>query len=264
MAVLQRSSTYKAEGVVLSRRDLGDADRIVTLFTREFGRRRLVARGSRRPTSQLAPHIELFTRVRLMGVVGANLDVLTQAQSLETYQRFRSDLAAFAAAGWAVELLDGLSEDGEAAPDAYAALTAFLRALNGATADPEPLLSALAINLLDMHGYAPRTLALHGLPAGTSTGRPCLRPPHRRRRLRRVFPRPRQSHPERRHLEDPALHRTRWTGGAARLRADPRTRAELRNALRAYATSVVERDISSAHLLERAGVGPAPRPTPGA
>ena len=225
MAVLQRSSTYKAEGVVLSRRDLGDADRIVTLFTREFGRRRLVARGSRRPTSQLAPHIELFTRVRLMGVVGANLDVLTQAQSLETYPRFRSDLAAFAAAGWAVELLDGLSEDGEAAPDAYAALTAFLRALNGAAADPEPLLSALAINLLDMHGYGPRTLALHGLPAGTSTWRPCLRPPHRWRHLFRVFPRPRQPHPERRHLEDPALHRTRWTGGRgppARRPAHPR------------------------------------------
>ena len=52
--------------------------------------------------------------------------------------------------------------------------------------------------------------------------------------------------------------------GAARLHADPRTRAELRTTLRAYATSVVERDISSAHLLERAGVGPAPRPTPGA
>ena len=83
MPVLQRSSTYKAEAVVLSRRDLGDADRIVTCFTREFGRRRLVARGCRRPTSQLAPHIELFGRLRLVGVVGANLDVLTQAQCLE-------------------------------------------------------------------------------------------------------------------------------------------------------------------------------------
>ena len=95
-----------------------------------------VARASRRPTSQLAPHIELFSRVRLVGVVGANLDVLTQAQCLEAYPRFREDLAAFAAAGWAVELLDGLSEDGEAAPDAYAALVAFLGALNQRAAEP--------------------------------------------------------------------------------------------------------------------------------
>ena len=264
MTVLQRSSTYKAEGVVLSRRDLGDADRIVTFFTREFGRRRLVARGCRRPTSQLAPHIELFSRVRLVGVVGANLDILTQAQSLETFPRFRDDLAAFAAAGWAVELLDGLSEDGEAAPDAYAALATFLSALNQRAADPEPLLSALAINLLDMHGYAPElwqcTVCGGSIQPGAHDFAPrtggvvCTNcsPDHASHSL---------------HVD--TLKTLRFIAhaglaGAARLRADPRTRAELRTALRAYATSVVERDISSAHILERAGAGSAPRPTPGA
>lgn len=264
MVVLQRSNTYKAEGVVLSRRDLGDADRIVTCFTREFGRRRLVARGSRRPTSQLAPHIELFSRVRLVGVVGANLDVLTQAQSLETYQRFRTDLAAFAAAGWAVELLDGLSEDGEAAPDAYAVLIEFLRALNQRAADPEPLLSALALSLLELHGYAPelwQCTVCGGLIqpdahafAPRTGGVVCTA----------------CSHDHAGHsLSVEALKTLRFIAhdglpGAARLRADPRTRAELRTALRAYAAAVVERDISSAHILERAGAGSAPRPAPGA
>ncbi len=263
MAVLQRSSTYKAEGVVLSRRDLGDADRIVTLFTREFGRRRLVARGSRRPTSQLAPHIELFSRVRLVGVVGANLDVLTQAQSLETYPRFRDDLTAFASAGWAVELLDGLSEDGEAAPDAYAALVSFLGALNQRAADPEPLLSALALNLLDLHGYAPELWrctvcggaiqpGAHAFAPGTG-GVVCS-----------DCSRDNASHS----LGIDTLKTLRFIAqdgldGAARLRADPSTRAELRTMLRGYATAVVERDISSANILERAGAGSAPRPSPG-
>lgn len=264
MAVLQRSSTYKAEGVVLSRRDLGDADRIVTLFTREFGRRRLVARGSRRPTSQLAPHIELFSRVRLVGVVGANLDVLTQAQSLETFPRFRTDLAAFAAAGWAVELLDGLSEDGEAAPQAYVALTAFLSMLNQMASDPEPLLSALALNLLDLHGYAPElwqcTVCGNVIQPDAHAFAP---------RTGGVIcsdcSRDNASHP----LSVDTLKTLRFIAheglpGSARLRADPRTRAELRTALRAYAAAVVERDISSAHILERAGAGSAPRPTPGA
>ncbi len=264
MAVLQRSSTYKAEGVVLSRRDLGDADRIVTLFTREFGRRRLVARGSRRPTSQLAPHIELFSRVRLVGVVGANLDVLTQAQSLATYERFRCDLAAFAAAGWAVELLDGLSEDGEAAPDAYAALVAFLEALNQRVADPEPLLSALAINLLDVHGYAPELWQCTVCGRTIEPGAHAFAP-----RTGGVICST-CSHDNASHaLSVDTLKTLRFIAhegltGAARLRADPRTRAELRTALRAYATSVVERDISSAHILERAGAGSAPRPAPGA
>lgn len=264
MVVLQRSSTYKAEGVVLSRRDLGDADRIVTLFTRDFGRRRLVARGARRPTSQLAPHIELFSRVRLVGVVGANLDVLTQAQSLETHSRFRSDLAAFAAAGWAVELLDGLSEDGEAAPDAYAALIAFLRALDERDSDPEPLLCALSINLLDMHGYAPELWRCTVCGCSIKAGAHAFAP-----RTGGVVcsscSRDNASHT----LSVDTLKTLRFIahhglGGAARLRADPRTRAELRTALRAYATTVVEREISSAHILERAGAGSAPRPAPGA
>ena len=264
MAVLQRSSTYKADGVVLSRRDLGDADRIVTLFTREFGRRRLVARGSRRPTSQLAPHIELFTRVRLVGVVGANLDALTQVQTLETFPRFRTDLAAFAAAGWAVELLDGLSEDGEAAPDAYAALTAFLSALNRNAADPEPLLSALALSLLDMHGYAPELWRCTVCGGSIRPGAHAFAP-----RTGGVVcsgcSRDNAGHS----LSVDTLKTLRFIAhdglaGAARLRADPRTRAELRTTLRAYASTVVEREISSAHILERVGVGPAPRPTPGA
>lgn len=264
MAVLQRSSTYKAEGVVLSRSDLGDADRIVTIFTREFGRRRLVARGSRRPTSQLASHIELFSRVRLVGVVGANLDVLTQAQSLETYQRFRTDLAAFAAAGWAVELLDGLSEDGEAAPDAYAALVAFLGALNQRAADPEPLLSALALNLLELHGYAPELWQCTVCGGSIQPDAHAFAP-----RMGGVVCSG-CSHDNASHaLSVDTLKTLRFIShnglsGATRLRADPRTRAELRTALRAYAAAVVERDISSAHILERAGAGSAPRPAPGA
>ena len=113
MPEMGRSQPYRAEGIVLGRRDLGDADRIVTLFTREFGRRRLVARGSRRPASHLAPSIELFNRVRILGAVGSSLDILKQVEELESHPRLRTDLAAFAAAGWSVELLDGLSEDNE-------------------------------------------------------------------------------------------------------------------------------------------------------
>ena len=87
MPEMGRSQTYRAEGIVLGRRDLGDADRIVTLFTREFGRRRLVARGSRRPASHLAPSIELFNRVRILGVVGSSLDILSQVEELDSHPR---------------------------------------------------------------------------------------------------------------------------------------------------------------------------------
>ncbi len=256
---MQRSRTYKAEGVVLSRRDLGDADRIVTLFTREFGPRRLAARGARRPTSKVAPHVELFTRVSLVGAAGASLDVLTQAQTIETYARLRTDLRAFAAAGWAAELLDGLSDDGAAMPQDYAALVAFLRALDRADADPAPLLAAFAIALLDAHGYGPelerctvctRRIAPddHAFTPGTG-GVTCL-----------ACARQHTSH----RVQVDTLKALRFVAregvaGAERLRTTARVSAELRGVLRAYAATMVEREIASARILERAGAAASAR-----
>ena len=246
MTSVHRSSTYKAEGVILSRRDLGDADRVITVFTQQFGRRRLVARGSRRPASQFAPHIELFTRTSLVGVAGSNLDVLTQAKTIETYPRLRRDLAAFAAAGWSIELLDGLSVDSESMPDAYTALVAFLRLLNSSNNDPEPLITALALNLLDLHGYTPElavcTVCTCHIEQGNHGGVVCITCG--------------QNHATQA-LEVDTLKTLRFIAreglaGAARLRTNQQTRLELHATLRGYANAVIEREISSAQILELA------------
>lgn len=258
---MKRSSAYKAEGVILNRRDLGDADRIVTLYTREFGRRRLVARGARRPASHLAPHLELFTRVRILAAVGTNLDILSQVEVLESYSRLRTDLAAFAAAGWAIELLDGLSQDAESVPAAYGALLTFLRGLEVAEEPPETWLTALALVLLETHGYQPelRACTVCGMaiapdqhafaPATGGVVCSACAPGQETRPLRldtlKVL----------RFLAREGFH------GAARIRADRATRGELRDVLRAYASSIVEREIKSARMLERAGADPRQGPS---
>lgn len=253
MTSVHRSTTYKAEGVILSRRDLGDADRVVTVFTREFGRRRLVARGSRRPASQFAPHIELFTRTSLVGVAGSNLDVLTQAKTIEAYPRFRRDLGAFAAAGWAIELLDGLSVDSESMPDAYTTLVAFLRLLNGSNSDPEPLITALALNLFDLHGYTPELDACTVCACLIEQGNHAFAPHNGG-----VVCIPCGLNHASQTLEVDTLKTLRFIAreglaGAARLRTDHRIRSELRAVLREYANAVIEREISSAQILELAG-----------
>ena len=249
---MQRSSTYKAEGIVLSRRDLGDADRIVTLYTREFGRRRLVARGSRRPTSHLGPQLELFNRVRVLGAVGTNLDILSQAEALESYPRLRDDLAAFAAAGWAIELLDGLSEDGEPVPAAFAALLTFLRGLDLSDEPPELWFLALAMALFEAHGYrpelqsctvcgkelAPDDHAFAPTSGGVVCGA-CARgvPAHAlETRTLKVL----------RHIAREGFH------GAARVRVDDALRSQIRSLLEAYSEAVVEREMKSLRMLEGA------------
>ena len=249
---MQRSSTYKAEGIVLSRSDLGDADRIVTLYTREFGRRRLVVRGSRRPTSHLAPHLELLNRVRLFGVVGTNLDILSQAEALESYPRLREDLAAFAAAGWAIELLDGLSEDGEPVPAAYGALLTFLRGIDLSNEPPDLWFLALAMALFDAHGYSPQLHACtvcrqeirphdHAF-AATTGGVVCGSCEHEVSTQAldvgtlKVL----------RHIAREGFQ------GTAHIRVDEDLRRQVRELLRAYSEVLVEREMKSLRMLENA------------
>ena len=71
---------YKAEGVVLRRRVLGEADRVITFYTREHGKVDAAARGVRRGTSRLAGRLEPFTHLRLLLAHGRTLDVVAQAE----------------------------------------------------------------------------------------------------------------------------------------------------------------------------------------
>ena len=103
---LKRSTAFRTRAFVLRRHDLGEADRILTLFTREQGKRRVVARGVRKPKSRLAGHVELFSLVDIYMVVGTNLDLLSQATAITTYSELATNLERFAYASCAAETLD--------------------------------------------------------------------------------------------------------------------------------------------------------------
>lgn len=80
---------YTTPAVVLHRINLGENDKILTLFTRERGKLSAVAKGSRKPISKLAGATELFTHSRMQLAVGRSLDVITQAK-----MRTRSSVSA--------------------------------------------------------------------------------------------------------------------------------------------------------------------------
>ncbi|MDP2948050.1 MAG: DNA repair protein RecO, partial [Chloroflexota bacterium] len=73
---------YKTEAIVLRQRKLGEADKIVTLYTPNYGKLDAVAKGVRRPKSRLGGHLEVLTHVMVMLAQGRNLDVVTQAQAI--------------------------------------------------------------------------------------------------------------------------------------------------------------------------------------
>ena len=89
---MRQQRSYPIEAIVLKRTDIGEADRILTLFTPNRGKMRAVAKGIRRPISKKAGHLELLNRSQLQIALGRNLDIVTQAEGRENFLHLRSEL----------------------------------------------------------------------------------------------------------------------------------------------------------------------------
>ena len=100
---------YQDEGVVLRTAKLGEADRILTLLTRDHGKVRAVAKGVRRTKSRFGGRLEPFMRVALLIAEGRSLDVVSQAESIAAYAGpICADFQAYTAANVICETADRL------------------------------------------------------------------------------------------------------------------------------------------------------------
>jgi DNA repair protein RecO (recombination protein O) len=125
-----RDRLYRCDAVVLRRMDLGETDRILTLLTDRFGKIRVVAKGIRRPTARLAPHLELLAESRLMLSRGRELDVITAAETLDLHVGLRSNLDALGVASHCAELVDRFLADRDENRAAYRLLNQALSRLD--------------------------------------------------------------------------------------------------------------------------------------
>ena len=103
------SSTYLAQGIVLKRRDYREYDRIVTIFTDEYGKIDAVARGVRKPLSKLAGHLEPLSYSSFMLATGRVFDVLATSVKLSSYRIPQNDVLSFALATYFFEAVDRLT-----------------------------------------------------------------------------------------------------------------------------------------------------------
>lgn len=101
---------YKTEGIVLRHANMGEADRLITLFTPFRGKVRAVAKGARKPTNSLAGHLEQFTHTSVLIARGRNLDIITQAQTVYPFVEVRESLRLVIYASYAVELVERSTE----------------------------------------------------------------------------------------------------------------------------------------------------------
>jgi DNA repair protein RecO (recombination protein O) len=151
---MTRERTYQTEAVILRRRNWGEADRILTLFTPQRGKIRVRAVGVRKPRSRKAGHLELFHRANLFLAKGRDFDIVTQAETVESFAALREDLVRSAAASYTVELLDRMSPEESENAAAYRLIVRTLAELSGG-GDPALALRCYDAKLLECTGYRP-------------------------------------------------------------------------------------------------------------
>lgn len=173
MTASGRDRVYRTEGTVLRRLDLGEADRVLTLYTPAWGKLRVMAKGVRKPASKLGGHLDLFTRVRLVLARGRTFDIVTAADTLDAYAGLRGEgpgapadmLERLGAAYYLAELLDQFTAEGLENRPVWELLGTGLDALS----------TGLPIDLVARH-FELRLLVYLGYQPGISVCTGCLRP----------------------------------------------------------------------------------------
>ena len=147
-------SLYHERGVVLRTHKLGEADRIITFLTRDRGKVRAVAKGVRKTKSRFGGRLEPPTHVDLLLYEGRELDIVTQAETLDHFGPLRDDYERLSRAVSMLEAADQVVQERQANPRLYRMLVGALQAL--ATRDTPLVVPAFFLKVLSLEGYRPQ------------------------------------------------------------------------------------------------------------
>ncbi len=132
--------SYKIESIILARRNFGEADKFVTVFSKQTGKKTVIAKGVRRIKSRRAPHIELFSHTVLILHPGKTFDLITEAVCLENFSLARQKIERIGFIYIALELTQRLTAELVPTPVIFDQLLRFLNTLNHpATRRPDAL-----------------------------------------------------------------------------------------------------------------------------
>lgn len=149
-----RERSVRTEGVILRRRDFGESDRILVIFTRKLGRISGIAKGARKPSSKISGHLELFSRASFLVSRGRNLHLITQAETIESYDHLREDLSGIGLGSYVVELVDAVTTEEGSNLRLYELLVTTLDALDRGE-KPAIIIHYFELQLLDLAGFRP-------------------------------------------------------------------------------------------------------------
>jgi len=148
-----KGTIHRDEGIVLRTYKLGEADRIVVFLTKDRGKVRAVAKGVRKTKSKFGSRLEPMSHCVLQFYEGRELDLVTQAESVDNFRAIREDLDRIGRGMSMLEVADQLAQEGEVNPQLYRMLLGALRTLESSAS---PLVTpAFYWKVLALEGYRP-------------------------------------------------------------------------------------------------------------
>ncbi len=149
-----RERLYRTHAIVLQVRDLGEADRILVVYTPGHGKVSIIAKGARKARSRLGPYLDYFSEVALHLTRGRDLDVVTSVTTIDQHPNLRTDIDAYGHAAHFAELVRDLTQERQENARVYDLLGSSLVLLNDGI-EPWHVARHFELGLLIALGYSP-------------------------------------------------------------------------------------------------------------
>jgi DNA repair protein RecO (recombination protein O) len=146
---------YSSEAVILARRNFSEADRILTVYTKHYGKLTLIAKGVRKPKSRKRGSVEVFSHIKFSAARGKNLDIVTEVEPVDTFEEIRDTLKKASVAYYIVEAVNKLTQEGEENKELFTLLVDYLNKLKASKSLKQLRLNFI-LKLLTNLGYWPK------------------------------------------------------------------------------------------------------------
>ena len=155
-----RQRVQRTRAVILRRRNYGEADRILTVYTPQLGKLQLIAKGIRKTSSRKAGHLELFTHTALLVAQARTWGIITEAETIESFRFMRQDLDSVGRTSYVSELIDSFTQADDENQPLWDLMLLVLRVIDQyaqapAKSNPQVLLRWFELHLLNLVGFQP-------------------------------------------------------------------------------------------------------------
>lgn len=145
---------YSSQGVVIKRKNFSEGDRLITLFTRDFGKVSFIAKGVRRLRSRKRGHIEIFSHINFSAIRTKSIDILSEVETDKVFD-YHNEMKRIVVGYFMIETVDKLTHEGEKNEQLYLILQKYMEDLQD-SAKLKRLRYKFIVDTLILLGYHPK------------------------------------------------------------------------------------------------------------